>query len=272
MPPLDPITWSCGRPSPEAAALQPFEIAGQQRPDIGTHGGCARALEFADLGEDLRGQIDTDPRKLLPQALTDAALVSIVEKREQKRYRDGLQAGLADRGDHGVDIALFERGHDLPLRVDPLSDLEAPAARHQYRRRLLKQIVEVGARRAAQLQHVAKAAGRNEPRPRPFLLEQRIGDDGRRVRQERNLGGIDRIAFKPLAQPVDHPLRNVPRSARDFDDADAAGFFLDQRDIGECPADIHSDPPHHLRTPHLSDRIMLPSGIWIDQQRPESWI
>jgi len=61
-------------------ALQPLEIAGEQRPDIGAHRGRAGALEFTDLGEDLRGQIDTDPGELLPQALTDAALVRIVEK------------------------------------------------------------------------------------------------------------------------------------------------------------------------------------------------
>jgi hypothetical protein len=75
-----------------------------------------------------------------------------------------------------------------------------------------------------------------------------------------------------LAQPVDHPSCEIPRRGRDFDDADPAGFFFDQRDIGECPADIDSDPPRHLRTPHLADGIMLPSGIWIDQQRPGSWI
>src|SRR5271165_2245176 len=84
--------------------------------------------------------------------------MAVVEKREQQRHRHGFEPGIPDRSDHTIDLALVERGYDLSLRIDPLGDLKAPAARHQHRRRVLKEVVEVGARRPAQLQHVTEAA------------------------------------------------------------------------------------------------------------------
>ena len=124
-----------------------------------------------------------DPRERTAQSLAENPLVRIVEEGEQQRDRHCLKPGPADRCDDAIDIPLVERGHDLSLRVDPLGDLEAPAPRHQHRRRVLKEVVEVGARGPAQLQHVAKAACRDETRPCSFLLQQRVGDDRRRMRQ-----------------------------------------------------------------------------------------
>ena len=64
--------------------------------------------------------------------------MAVVEKREQQRYRHRLEPGIADSSDQTVDLTLVERGHDPALRIDPLVDLKAPAARHQHRRRVLK--------------------------------------------------------------------------------------------------------------------------------------
>ena len=115
----------------------------------------------------------------------------VVEEREQQRDRDTLQSGGADRRGEPVDLVLGERRDDLSRRADPLGDLEPPAARHQHVGRVLKQIVQIGARRAAQFEQVAKPGGRDEPGAGALFLEQRVGDDGRRVRQQRDLARVD---------------------------------------------------------------------------------
>jgi hypothetical protein len=196
----------------------------------------------------------------------------VVEKRKQKRHCDRLEFGLPDGRDDAINLAFVERRDDRALRIDALGDLEAPAARHQNGRRVLKQVVEVGPRRAAQLEQIAKAPRRDESRLRALLFEQRVGDDRCRMRQQRHLGGTDGMTLQPLAQASDDAFGEITRSGRDLDDADAAGLFLDQCNIGERPADIDPDPPRHPRTPDHRRPNMLPSRIEIDQQRPSRWI
>ena len=114
--------------------------------------------------------------------------MSVIEKREQQRHRDRLELGVADRRDERVNVALVERDHDLSLRIDPLGDLEAPAAGHQYGRCILEEVIEVGTRRTAQLQHVTEPASGNKPCLRPFFLDQAVGDDRRRMRPQHHPG------------------------------------------------------------------------------------
>ena len=99
MPPLDPMTYSVGKPSREAALLQPVEIGGQQRPDIGADRGRAGAFELADFRQDVAGQDRPRPPAAPRAALAEAPFMRVVEEREQQRDRDRLQPGVADRGD-----------------------------------------------------------------------------------------------------------------------------------------------------------------------------
>ena len=233
------------QPERRNRTLQPVEVAREQRSDIGAYRGRAGALELADLGQHLRGEVDADPGKRAAQPLADEALMPVVEEREQKRYRHCFEPGVADRGDHTIDLGFVERDDDLPLRVDPLGDLKAPAARHQHSGRVLKQIIEVGARGPAELQHVAEAARRHKSGLRAFFLEQRVGHERRCMRQQRHRGRVHAIVREPLTDPVDHPQGDVARRGRDLGDADPARFLVDQRHVGKRPADIDTDPPRH---------------------------
>ena len=56
--------------------------------------------------------------------------MGVIEKREQQRHCDRLELSVADSGDYAIDLAFVQGGHDLSLRIDPLGDLKAPAARH----------------------------------------------------------------------------------------------------------------------------------------------
>ena len=69
--------------------------------------------------------------------------MGIVQEREQQGNADGLQAGGLDRRRHRRDLLLIQLGDHITLGVDTFADLEPPAARHQHRRRILEQIIQV---------------------------------------------------------------------------------------------------------------------------------
>jgi hypothetical protein len=80
------------------------------------------------------------------------------------------------------------------------------------------------------------------------------------------------MACGTLADRLDHSLGEIARCGRDLGDADPASRFVDQSHIGECSADIDTDPPCHREALSLRHRIMLPSGSGIDQPRSGVWI
>ena len=117
-PPDDPITCSAGSPRSEAAALQPVEIGPQQRPDIGADGGGAGAFELADFRQHLAGQIHGHIGQRGTQRGADAALMRVVEKGEQQRNGDGLQAGGTDGLDQRRQFVFRQRRDDGALGID----------------------------------------------------------------------------------------------------------------------------------------------------------
>ena len=144
--------------------LQPAQVGGEQRADHGADRGGAGALELADLGQHLGGEEHPHIGQCGAQGGAKAAFVAVVEEGEQQADGDRFHPGLADRGDQGGKLIVGKRGDDRALGVDPLGDLEAVAARDQHRGRVLQQVVEIGARRAAQFQDVAEAARGHEGR------------------------------------------------------------------------------------------------------------
>ena len=151
-------------------ALEPMEITGKQRADIGADRCRAGALELPDLGQHLTGKIDADPRQRLSQSLAYAPFVHVVEEREQTRHRDRIEPGVPDPGDHRINVGFLERGDHVSLRIDALGDLVTPASRHQHRRRVLKQVVKIGAGGSAQFEHVAEPPCRHKSGPGALLL------------------------------------------------------------------------------------------------------
>ena len=120
-----------------------------------------------------------------PQPFADPPLVDVVEEREHQAYRDCLHAAEAVDGvDERIDLGFLEGGDDLALRIDSLRDLEPPAAGNEYRGGVLEEVVEVRARRAPDLEHVAKAEGGHECDVGALRFQQGIGDDGGGVRKE----------------------------------------------------------------------------------------
>ena len=168
-----------------------------------------------------------------------------IEEAEQERDRDGLDPRRLERGDQRIDLVLRQRRDDGAVGADALGDLEAPAARDEGRRRVLEEVIEVGTRRAPQLQHIAEAARGNERRARAGFLENGIGHDGGGVRQEPDVGRGHLVAAHGSLEGAEHAVGKVPRGRGHLGDADRPARVVDERYVREGPADIDPDPPSH---------------------------
>ncbi|MBN8928630.1 MAG: hydantoinase/oxoprolinase family protein, partial [Rhodospirillales bacterium] len=110
-------------------------------------------------------------------------------------------------------------------------DLPAPRARHEQRRSVLEQVVEIGLGGAAQFQQVAEAAGRDEARAAALLLQQGVGDHGRCMRHQRHGGRFDGAAGEGRVHAGQHAIRQVPRRAGHFRYGQPSTFLLDEGDV-----------------------------------------
>ena len=173
----------------------------------------------------------------------------VVQEGEHEADRDRLHLEGPDALDHRIQPGLVERNDDLALGVDPLPDLEAAAARHQHRRGVLEQVVEVRAGRAAQLQHVAEALGGDERDIGALRFQERVGDDRGGVGDEGDRSGVDGVFPHRRTHAVDHRGAEIARRGEHLGDARAPALLVQHGDIGERPADIDPDPPAHRAHP-----------------------
>jgi hypothetical protein len=186
--------------------------------------------------------------------------VRVVEEREEQTDGDGVDLVARDEVDRRVDVAVLERRHHPSLRVDALAHLEAEVAWHQGRRRVLEEVVETGAGRAPELQHVATAARGDERGARALALQQRVGDDGGGVGQPADVGGGDTVAAHRDAEPLHHSVREVARRGRHLDHRRRPARLVGEDDVGERPADVHADAPAHRASSTTAGRAAKPPG------------
>ena len=183
-----------------------------------------------------------------------------IEKAEQQRDRDGLHILGADIGDQRVDLAGRQGRDDGAIGTDPPGDLETAAAGNEGGGRILEEVVEVGARGAAQLQHVAKAAGAHEGGAGALVLEQRVGDDGGRMGQQRNVARLDSVSPHGHLECRQDALGEIAGCCRCLGHADAPRPLVDQRHVREGAADIDADAPAHAVMPPTRSSCDLSSS------------
>ena len=188
----------------------------------------------------------------------------VVQEGEHEADRDRIHLEGPDARDHRIQPGLVERRCDLALGVDPLPDLEAPAARHQHRWGVLEEVVKVRAGRAPQLQHIAEPLGGDERDLGALRFQQRIGDDRGGVGDERDRSGVDAVVPHRRPYAVYHRGAEIARRGRHLGDARAPALLVQHGDIGERPADIDPDPPAHraapLPAPAPSSREFTPTA------------
>src|SRR5262249_37510803 len=105
---------------------------------------------------------------------------------------------------------------------------------------------------AADLEEIAEARSGDQARARTAALDQRVGGHGRAVPKVADRGvGIAR----PLAQAVGDAAHDRPRGivgrARGLPDVDFAGRGIDEADVRERTAGVHTDAPdgHSMEKP-----------------------
>ena len=202
--------------------LQALQIRREDRADVGADGRGAGALELLDLGQHLARR-DRPARRQARRAgaRRGCASCSGLRKLNSSETATASTRAAFSAAISGVDLGLGQRRDDRAVGADALGDLEAAVARNERRRRVLEQVVEVGAGRAAQLQHVAEAARGDERGARALLLEDGVGDDGGGMRQQADVGGGHAVALHGGLQRGEHALGQVARRGRHLGDADA---------------------------------------------------
>jgi hypothetical protein len=160
------------------------EVPRGDRPEVRISGRSRCALVLPKLGGDLVRRDDECVRQPAPNLVGNQALVRRVAKREEQA--DGHRLGVELR--QRVELQLAQH----TVRADPLRDAHAALERHERRRMVGAQAIQLRAVLPAQVQQVLEPPGRDERGARPAPLEERVGRDRRPVREALELAGADR--------------------------------------------------------------------------------
>ena len=172
--------------------LERVHVAAQDGRAVGVRDRRRRALELRRLGQDVGRERDVQARQLLEQDLARPPLVRRVHVRVDEADRDRLDLARPQLARRTARTESSSSGVDHVARVvDALVDLEPVPARDERRRRVPQDVVELGAVGAADLEHVAEAARRDERRVRAVARDDGVRRHGRAVEERRDLGRLD---------------------------------------------------------------------------------
>ena len=149
---------------PAQLRLEAPEVAAHDRHDVGVRHRRARPLELAHLGQDLRGEGQQDAGRPLADDRRRGLLVGAARVRVEERDRDRLHALAREEIDGRRDARPDRAASGSPARAEPLRDLAPPAPRDEGRRPLEVDVVEPRQPEPPDLQEVAEARRREEPR------------------------------------------------------------------------------------------------------------
>jgi hypothetical protein len=196
----------------------------------------------------------------LAQQLLGEQLVGRVRVGVQEGDGDRLDAVLAQRLERPGDVLADQLGLDRAVGHQPLGDGVDAAARHQRRRVAGEDVVEVVAVGAADLEHVAEAARRQQPHHGAAPLEQRVEADRGAVDEELGGGegvaadrGVDRVADPLLGRRGRRELLRDPHLAR-------ALVIKDQ--VGKRASDVYTEACGHSRAPFVSTELVDGSEVF----------
>lgn len=236
------------QPRVAQAGVQPAHVARDPGADVGVEAGSREALELAVERQHLAGEREIGVGTFLPQDPLDALLVGGVEVGMQQADGDGVDPGLGERPRPLAHLVLVERHDDLALRRgDALLDREpvaAPDQRARLPRQLLLQREVVRLLVARDVQDVAEALGRDEAHLGALVLQRDVGRDRGAVEQQVDRLQADARLAAERIHAGHHRARRVVRRGRHLVHGDRARRLVDQYQVREGTADIHSDAPH----------------------------
>ena len=241
--------------------LQPHQVVGDRRTDIGIDHGGRQPRIFADDRQHVRRQGDAALRRDLGHDLGGAPLVVRIEEREQEAHGEGLDA-FRLQAMHGVaQPRLVERGDDLTAIVEAFAHLLGQPLRRQQRRLLIegvKKIAPARLRPTSRLVHGTKAARDQQAGPYALAFEQRIGCNRRSVNEERDIARVDAVR-EQLVHRIEDGGRRIAGNRRHLGATQLAGGLFDGDEIGERSPGIDAHQPH--------THSVLPSHVFFDYFR-----
>ncbi len=218
---------------------QPRQVAAHQRRDGGIDDRRRRALVLAVFGQDIGGEGDVDVGQPGADGRADALLMLRSQEGEQQADGHRLDARRRHLFDHLGQRRLVQRRDDFTVRANPLSHLEAPFARHQRRRLVGNEGVEVGPVLPPDFQHVGEACRGDQRRRRAAPLQQGVGGHGAAVD---DAGPVRRAARR---QPIEHRPRRVIGRARLLMQPQPPGL-VHPDEVGERAAGVDADGGHGI--------------------------
>jgi hypothetical protein len=227
------------------------QVLPDDRHERGVDDRGTRSRVFEHLREDLVRDTDERLGIFLFDDLANARLVLAVQVSVDERDGDRIDATLSKQLDGAPYVVLLEGSHDVSGVVDPLFYFEAITPLYVRRGYVRVRVPDVFFRAVADLVDIAKALGGNEARPWEVALDEGVRADGRSVREEIEIGGID-VGFP---QSVHHPSSRVVRRRGCLAHADAPGVLIEDDYVSKRPTDINASSYHdkvsriYTRTP-----------------------
>jgi hypothetical protein len=153
---------------------------------------------------------------------------------------DALDLQFTQFGRECAHRRFVEREADGAVRVDALGHGEAQTARRQRPRLIDGEVVLVVAALGADIEHVAKAVGRDQRRLGAAALDDRVGRERGAVNEDVDVADMGARIGENETHPVQHrlfgPLRRRQHLAR------LAHLAHVQNDVGERATDIDGKP------------------------------
>ncbi len=230
---------SCGR-SPQSC-LQGSQIPSHHRRQIGVDDGSGSAFVLTVLGKNDMAEADRDLQAL--QCGCNLLLVQRIGEREEQADRHRLHLQAPQFRCHSRKLSPIEGNQDAPVVKDALRDADTEPRWDQWFGTGGEEAVEPGPVLAADFEHILKSPCRDQGRPRPLALEQRVGGDRRAVMD------LALLRVQDLLQSLKYRERRIGGGREQFERADLPAVQDDE----VCKGSAGVDPDLE----HGEDKISL---------------
>ena len=157
---------------------------------------------------------------------------------------DGRNVELAEAARGSPDGRLVEGQLDAAVEAHALRHLDAQPARHQRRRILDAQVEQVVAALEAHIENVAEARRRQHAGDGAAALDHRVGDERRAMHDIADVADGDALLAQQGLDAGDDRLGGIVRRGQPLVHGHPATTRIEQRKVGERPADVDADAIH----------------------------
>ena len=227
-------------------AFHAFDVAPDDRADVGVDDGRTGARVLADLRQQIDRQRDVRLRHCGAYHLGNPPLMVRVQKRPQQRDGDRLDPFVLEQADAAAHVILAEWRAHLARTQHPPADRNPQRARHEHGRLRKIRIVAVPVFLVAEpdFERILVARGTEQAGLGALVLDQRIHADGRaqnhQVAPLQKRGYVAAEVRGDLLDPVVHGRGRIMRSGGRLVEPNPLPRGT-QNEVGERPAGVDTE-------------------------------